>query len=118
MRIVDSEDSYSPLNPEAHHSFDLGIQTLGVVVEVQRVDVLVLLWRILGVGDRAVGASGEPFGMRGDPRVIGRCLECEVEGDLHSEIVHGLHERIEVGECSKIRMNGIVTAVDRADGPR
>ena len=39
----------------------------GIVVEVQRVDVLVLLRRVLGVGDRAVGQHGEPLGMRPAP---------------------------------------------------
>ena len=41
-----------------------------VVVEVDRVDVLVLLRRVLRVGDRAVGAHGEPLRVLGHPRVV------------------------------------------------
>ena len=55
-----------------------------VVVEVQRVDVLVLLGRVLGVGDGAVGPGGEPLRVLFDPRVIGRGLQGQVERDLHA----------------------------------
>ncbi len=41
---------------------DRDVDALGVVVEVQWVDVLVLLRRVLGVGDRAVRPRGEPPG--------------------------------------------------------
>ena len=46
------------------------------------VDVLVALGRVLGVLQRAVGAPVEPFGMLGEPRVVGRALDREVERDL------------------------------------
>ena len=52
--------------------------------EVDRVDVLVLLRRVLGVADRAVGPVVEPLGVLGDPRVVGRALERVVERDLHA----------------------------------
>ena len=55
---------------------------VGVVVEVERVDVLVLLRRVLRVGDGAVGQGGEPLRMLGDPRVVGRALQGQVERDL------------------------------------
>ena len=52
--------------------------------EVDRVDVLVLLRRVLGVGDGAVGPVVEPFGMLAHPGMIGRALQGVVEGDLHA----------------------------------
>ncbi|CAB4861662.1 unannotated protein [freshwater metagenome] len=73
--IVDAEDANPVRDPEANDPLDFGIQALGVVVEVQRVDVLVLLRWVLGVGDGAVGPRGEPLGMRRDPRVIGGGLQ-------------------------------------------
>ena len=50
----------------------------------RRVDVLVLLGRVLGVLDRAVGPVAEPLRVLGDPRVVGRALEREVERDLEA----------------------------------
>ena len=59
---------------------------VAVVVEVERVDVLVLLGRILRVRDRAVGQDGEPVGMLFGPRVIGCALQREVDRDLQAEL--------------------------------
>ena len=56
VRVVDPEDPHAVGRPVAHDPQALGVEALGVVVEVQRVDVLVLLRRVLGVRDRAVGA--------------------------------------------------------------
>jgi hypothetical protein len=50
-------------------------------LEVERVDVLVLLRRVLRVLDGAVGARGTTPGAP-DVRVVGRDLERDVEGDL------------------------------------
>ena len=52
--------------------------------EVDRIDVLVLLRRVLGVGDRAVGTVVEPLGMLVHPGVVGRALQGVVEGHLHA----------------------------------
>ena len=51
-------------------------------LEVERIDVLVFLRRVLGVLDAAVGALAEPLGMRLDVRMVGRALERDVERDL------------------------------------
>src|SRR3712207_9001605 len=64
--------SHTRLHPLQHHPQDLGPDAVGVVVEVQRVDVLVLLRRVLGVGDGAVGPGGEPLRMLLRPRVVDR----------------------------------------------
>ena len=60
VRVVDAEDLDPVVDPHLHDPAHLGVGALGVVVEVERVDVLVLLGRVLGVGDRAVGAGREP----------------------------------------------------------
>ena len=45
---------------------------LGIAVEPQRIDVLVLLGWVLGVGDGAVGADREPWLAGSGPWVVGR----------------------------------------------
>ena len=80
VRVVDAEDPHALLDPVPHDPQHLVEDALGIVVEVDRVDVLVLLRRVLGVPDGAVGELGEPVGMLGDPRVIGGGLQREVEG--------------------------------------
>ena len=52
-----------------------------LAVPVDVVDVLVALGRVLGVLERAVGAAVEPLGVLGQPRVVGRALDREVERD-------------------------------------
>ena len=67
-------------------------------LEVERVDVLVLLRRVLRVLDRAVGPMLEPLRVLADPGMIGRRLERDVERDLESEVARGGDEAIEVVE--------------------
>ena len=63
-----------------------------VALEVDRVDVLVLFGRILGVLDRPVGPMPEPLGMSLHVRVIGRALKRDVERDLQVERLCLRHE--------------------------
>ena len=72
---------------------------------------------ILGVLDGAVGAVQEPVGMLGDPGVVWRALEGDVEGQLHAVGVGGGDEAVEVGEGAEAGMDGLVAAFGRADGP-
>ena len=61
VRIVDAEDRHAVRDPELDHRLQLVPERRPVVrLEVERVDVLVLLRRVLGVLDRAVGAVAEP----------------------------------------------------------
>src|SRR5208283_2208862 len=84
-------------------------------LEVERDDVLVLFGRILGVLDGAVGAMQEPVGMLGDPGVVWRALEGDVEGKLHAVGVSGGEEVVEGGEGAEAGMDGLVAAFGRAD---
>ena len=67
VRVVDPEDLDALRDPVQHDPQDLGADAVRVVVEVQRIDVLVLLRRVLRVRDRAVGQRGEPLRVRGRP---------------------------------------------------
>ena len=118
MRVVDPEDPDSMRHPEPDDPLDLGIQALRVIVEVERVDVLILLRWVLGVGDGAVGARREPLRVLGNPRMVWGGLEREVEGDLHAEVGNCRDEAVEVVDGAEVWMDGVVTAVLRPDGPR
>ena len=70
VRVVDAEDGYARVDPQVHDAFDLTLDTLEIVVEVDRIDVLVFLRRVLGVGDRTVRLGAEPVRMLLHPRVV------------------------------------------------
>ena len=81
--VVDPEDLDALGDPEAHDLEQLCPQRLPVRrLEVERVDVLVALGRVLGVADacRRAGAGTTP-GAR-SPRVVGRGLEGQIDGHL------------------------------------
>ena len=115
VRVVDAEDRDAAIDPEAHDPQDLAADALVVVVEVQGIDVLVLLRRVLGVGDRAVGQRREPLRVLGDPRVVGRALQREVEGELETGVLGRADEPLEVGERAELGVDGVVAAVLRPD---
>ena len=104
-----------PLPDDPEH---LGIDAAGVVIEVQRVDVLVFLGRVLGVRDPAVGPLGEPFRVLGHPGVVRGGLQGQVEGDFHAQLPGAPHERVEVRERAQIGMDRVVAPLGGADGPR
>ena len=82
MRVVDPEDLDAVPDPELEDRAQLVPQGLPVLgLEVERVDVLVFLRRVLGVLDGAVGALAEPGRVLADERVVGRDLERDVERD-------------------------------------
>ncbi len=53
-----------------------------------------------------------------DPRVVGRGLQGQVEGDLEAELAGPGDERVEVLEGAEVGMDGVVAAVLAADRPR
>ncbi len=115
VRVVDAEERDAVVDPDLDHPAHLGVGPGRVVVEVQRVDVLVLLRRVLGEGDGPVGARREPLRVLGDPRVVGRALQCDVHGDLEPEPSSLGDERIEVVEGPQVGVDRVVPAVGRAD---
>ena len=118
VRVVDPDQRDAALDPDHHHAQHLAVDAVGVVVEVQRVDVLVLLRRVLGVGDRPVGAGGEPLRVRGHPRVVGRAVQREVHRDLEAEALGPRDERVEVLEGPEVGVDRVVPAVGRPDRVR
>ena len=114
MRIVDAEDAYAVAHPELDDPQALQVDPVAVVVEIDGVDVLVLLRRIFRVRDGAVGALGEPLGMLGDPRMIRRCLEGEVHGDLKPERLGLGDEPVECIEVAEVGMDGCRVRPPRA----
>ena len=86
--------------------------------EIKRIDVLVLLWWILGVFDRAVGPLVEPVGMLLNVRMIGGAVEREVECDFHSAFAHFRYEPVEIGQRTERRFNRHVSAGFAANCPR
>ncbi len=48
----------------------------------------------------------------------GRALQCQVERDLQAELAGPRDERVEVGERPEVRVDRVVAALVRADGPR
>ena len=75
---------------------------------------MIFLGRIFGVADGAIGAYGEPFRMIFDPRVVGRALQGEIEGDLDAELVRAGHERTEVLERPEVGVHRVMAALGRA----
>ncbi len=117
VRVVDAEDLHAARDPELDDPQHLLADALGIVVEVDRVDVLVLLRRVLGVRDRAVRPGREPVGVLGHPGVIGRALQGQVECDLETEPVGLGDERGEVLRGAEVRVDRVVPA-GRAVGER
>ena len=118
MRVVDAEDPDAAVHPVVHHSQHFGEQSVWIVVKSERVDVLILLWWVLCVGDRAVCAVDEPLGVRGDPGVVGCALHCEVKCDLEAELAGAADERPEVLKGAEVGVHRVVAALDRANRPR
>src|SRR5688572_4712650 len=89
-----------------------------LAAEVDVVDVLVALRRVLRVLERAVGAAVEPLGMLLQPRVVGRALDREVDADLTADLPAAGHHPLELLDRPELRADGLVTAVVRTDRPR
>ncbi len=87
-------------------------------VEVDVVDVLVALGRVLGVLERAVGSPVEPLRMLRQPGVVGRGLDREVERDLEPGLPRRGDERVEVLQRPELGMDRVVAALLAADRPR
>ena len=88
-----------------------------LAVEVDVVDVLVLLGRVLGVLERAVGPAEEPLGVLGQPGMVRGALDGEVEGDLEAQLPGIGDERVEVVDRAEVGVDGGVAAGVGADRP-
>ena len=79
--VVDAEDADVAADPIEEDVIE-GLPEAAPVCgfEVERVDVLIFLWRVFGVLDGAVGTDDEPFGMLFNPGMVWGALEGNVEG--------------------------------------
>ena len=87
-------------------------------VEVDVVDVLVALGRVLGVLERPVRPPVEPVRMLGEPRVVGGALDREVERDLEPVRARGADEALELRHRPELGVQRVVAALRPADRPR
>src|SRR6202007_215492 len=92
-----------------------GVPVLGV--EVDRVDVLVPLGRVLRVADGAVGAVPEPLRMLPHPGMVGAARDREVERALEPAAAGALDEGLEVADGPEVGVHGGVAALLGADRP-
>ena len=122
VRVVHPEDPDPPVGPEIDDPFarlpkcyPVGF---GSRPEIERVDVLVLFRRVLGIGDGPVGPVVEPLGVLRDPGVVRRALQRIVEGHFDPVVRRGLHQEVEVVEVAEVRVDGRMATLLRADRPR
>ena len=118
MRVVDPKDLDAVVNPVPHHAQHLVVEPGGIVVEVDRIDVLVLLRRVLRVGDGAVRQLGEPLPVVAGPRMVRRALQRQVQRHLHARLSRRGDEVVEVVDRAQLGMDGVVAALVAADRPR
>ena len=85
--VIDAEDPNAAIGPESNDSNNLIDEAFGIAVEPDRVDVLVLLGRVLCVRDRAIRAHDEPRLSLRRPRVVRAQPAGWVEGDLKLQLV-------------------------------
>ena len=117
VRIVDAEDPHALVQPE-QHDVAQGVpdRRQRAAVEMDVDDVLVFLRRVLGVFDGSVRPPVEPFRMLPDPRMVGRALDGEVDGDLQPVVARSRDQPGEILEIAELRMDGVVAALGRTDG--
>ena len=118
MRVVDAEEGHAVGDPVLEHVADRGVEPLVVRVEAEGVDVLVLLRRVLGVGDGAVRPHHEPLGVLLHPRVVGGALQGDVHRHLEAELLRPGDEGVEVLDRAEIGVDRVVAARGRADRVR
>src|ERR1700722_2261820 len=119
MRVIDPEDLHAMIAPESHHPDQLLEQSALIGgVEIDRVDILVLLGRVLSVLDAPVWPMMKPLRMLAHPRMVGRALDREGGGYPHSQPVGGSIETIEVNYRPERRIDRSMTSGLAADCPR
>src|ERR1700758_2527755 len=99
MRVIDAKDLHAVLAPESHHTQE-GFEQSALIgsIEINRIDVLVFLGRVLGILDAPVRPMMKPIRMLAHPRMVGRALDREIERYFHSQTVGGGVEAIEIAE--------------------
>ncbi len=115
--IVHPEDPHPVVHPVPQDPDRLRDQAVHVRVEGDGVDVLVLLGRVLGMGDGAVRAVVEPLRVLVDPGVVRRALQGEVQRHFQAQLRGPVHEAVEVLDGAQAGVDGVVAALGGADRP-
>src|SRR5262245_23953655 len=118
MGVIDPKNANALFDPE----LDDGLEFLPKRSPVRRVEfegiyVLILLGRVLGILDCAVGPVTEPFRVLTGVRVIRRALIGEIECNVDATLSGRFDQPAEVVERAKFRMNGLVPALFSTDAP-
>ena len=116
--VVDAEDRHAGVDPQFENTLDFLLDAGHVGVEVDRVDVLILLRRVLREGDGAVRLVAEPIRVLLDPRVVGRALQREVERDFQTQLVGLGDERLEIVHVAEQRVDGVMPTQLGTDAER
>src|SRR5258708_33833996 len=104
MRIINANDGDLMIGPKEDDPFHLIPQLSPIfVVEINRINVLIFFWRILGIFDRAVRTMEKPFGVVANVRVIGRTIDGKVERHLHPSASYLAYEPIEILQGPELR---------------
>ena len=80
MGIVDAENADALIDPVQHNAPQLFPQLMAFFgLEIERIDVLILLRRVLRILHRAIGANAKPVLMFLHVGMVGRTLIGQVE---------------------------------------
>src|SRR6201996_4794734 len=119
MRIVHAEDAHTLLRPEDEDLLQRIPQPLPVAgLEVQWIDVLIFLRRILRILDRTIRALLEPLRVFLDPGMIRSALEGNIQGEFHLARVKLYDQVVEVGKGTQLGQDRKVSPLLRANRPR
>ncbi len=107
------------LDPEREDALELVPQRLPVVrLEIERIDVLIFLRRVLCVLHGAVRAPAEPRRVLFHVGVVRRALEGDVEREVDAALLGALQQAAEFLQRAQLGVQRLVTAFRRADRPR
>ena len=76
--IVNAENRNTFIDPERNDAQNLGKESGVIIIEVNRVDILILLRWVLRICDGSVVTFGKPLRMRSDPGMIRRALQSKI----------------------------------------
>ena len=89
-----------------------------VAFEIERIDVLIFLGRVLRILHTAIGPHLEPLFVRFHIGMVWRTLERQVQRDFQSKVFGFGLQAFEICKRTQLREYGIVSAFFRANGPR